>query len=144
MAVVPFITKYRFPICHSLHTGPWTNYLIVGNHNLLIFVTSALRRGSHSARQMDHWSNIGLFRWQLYYWVCLSRWHLGNSALNGSRCSPPPSAKHTHTEKPSGKVRWQWTVWRYNANMCLCVCPLFPLKSGSSFLCRTLPQRHTF
>lgn len=120
-AVVPFIAKYRFLICHSLHTGRWTNCLmIVGDHNLLIFVNSALRQGSHSTRQMDHWSNIGLFRWQLCYWLCLSPWHLRNSALNGSRSSPQPSAKHRQRSHEA-KITQQRTVPRYNANVYLCL-----------------------
>lgn len=138
-AVVPFIAKYRFPICHSLHTGQWTNRLmIVGDHNLLIFVISALRRGSHSTRQMDHWSNIGLFRWQLCYWVCLSHWHLGNSALNGSRWCPPPSTKHTQRSQEA-KITQQRTVLRYNSNMYLCVWPFFP-----PFYVELFSQRYTF
>lgn len=79
-AVVLFIATYRFLIRNSLHIGQWTNCLMIGDdNNLLIFVISALRQGSHSTKQMDHWSNIGLFRWQLYYRVCLSHWHSGNS-----------------------------------------------------------------
>lgn len=127
-AVVLFIAKYRFPICHSLHTGRWSNCLmIVGDHNLLIFVNSALGQGSHSTRQMDHWSNIGLFRWQLCYWLCLSHWHLGNSVLNGSRWSPQPSAKHRQRSHEA-KITQQWTVSRYNANVYLCL-SLLPIQS---------------
>lgn len=138
-AVVPFIAKYRFPICHSLHTGQWTNCLmIVGDHNLLIFVIPALGQGSHSTRQMDHWSNIGLFRWQLCYWVCLSHWHLGNSALSGSRWSPQPSAKHTQRSHEA-KITQQWTVLRYNANTYVCL-SLLPIQSWPSWLCRTSPS----
>lgn len=138
-AVVPFIAKYRFPICHSLHTGQWTNCLmIVGDHNLLIFVISVLRQGSHFTRQMDHWSNIGLFRWQLCYWVCLSHWHLGNSVLNGSRWSPPPSTKHTEAKRQTEVNNEQY--WD-TMPICIHVWPFFPLNPGPSFLGRTSPSK---
>ena len=142
MLGVPFITKYRFQICHSLHPGQWMNCLmIVGDHNLLIFVISALRQGSHSTRQMDHWSNIGLFRWQLYYWLCLSHWHLGNPDLNGSRCTPPPIAKHTHTEaKKQSKATMNSVEMR--CQYVLACLTFFPLNSGSSFLCRAPLLKH--
>ena len=79
-AAVPFIATYRFLIRNSHHAGQWTNCLMIADdNNLLIFVISALKQSSHSTEQMDHWSNIGFFRWQLYYRVCLSHWHLGNS-----------------------------------------------------------------
>lgn len=138
--VVLFIAKYRFPICHSLHAGQWTNCLmIVGDHNLLIFVISALRQGSHSTRQMDHWSNIGLFRWQLYYWVCLSHWHLGNSALNGSRWSPQPSAKHTQRSHEA-KITTDSPEIQCQYVLCL---TLLPIQSWPSYLVGLLPQQYT-